>query len=817
MNRNTIELRLEVKDNGSVVIKKFTGGGVKDLQKLQETSTTMTQKMGAGLGQLRSHWLKYAAAIGVAYAASRKIFRLYEKAFDIIEQTRLSTAALASLITTFSDRAKAGDLAGAYREAYDYAEALVLKTEELNTRTLMGAKGLYTMVETMAQYGVLLDTNNTKQTQGFLALANALAIVTQGMNQEVQIRQEVRALMTGQTRATDQLGRLIKNIVGEDMEKQLTQWREQGVLIENVGALLTGFQAGTKDLASTWMAIKSTMETIQSKILRGALTPMYEYILETVQKISGALIDQEGQLTPLAQQIQEKLLMGWLGVKGAIEGIWPILKEFVPVVGKIVEWGGYLGYVILPVVLERAHSLLETFIDIGKMLYSMGEAVYYILAGDINRAWAAWEEAEGNWATAGEHAAEAFAGGFSDKIAARKAQWDAILQSIRAGAGGAVTVPKVSAPSGIDAEAKKALAAYEKLYAQVIARIKELTLEEKDYKLWQLGEWYRESVAVYEKAGKETVTLTQLYWLERDAIIKEFNEKEAAERQKLVEQWREAEKAITRDLMTEKERRKAEIMEEFEARKLQLDLFLRKGIITEEAYTVVVERAAEARKNKLAELEEAEKGYLVYIEEMNKQTALNIQQSWSGLLSGVMKGEFESFEDWLNSFLNSLYDTWADTLAKMAYAWVNDFVSKLSTSGTGAGGGTGEGGFNWGGLLSGLLTGIVGALQHGGVVHAGRILPFGYGGVVTQPTVFPMANGNIGLMGEKDWEAVMPLARTPKGELGVKAAEGGKQTVVNGPMVQFNITTPDADSFRKTQGQLMAEASLAVQRGMRNT
>jgi hypothetical protein len=61
---------------------------------------------------------------------------------------------------------------------------------------------------------------------------------------------------------------------------------------------------------------------------------------------------------------------------------------------------------------------------------------------------------------------------------------------------------------------------------------------------------------------------------------------------------------------------------------------------------------------------------------------------------------------------------------------------------------------------------------NGAVFNQGRVTPMARGGVVTQPTVFPMARG-AGLMGEAGPEAVMPLTRTPSGELGVKAEGAG--------------------------------------------
>ncbi|WP_201353818.1 phage tail tape measure protein [Hydrogenimonas urashimensis] len=67
-------------------------------------------------------------------------------------------------------------------------------------------------------------------------------------------------------------------------------------------------------------------------------------------------------------------------------------------------------------------------------------------------------------------------------------------------------------------------------------------------------------------------------------------------------------------------------------------------------------------------------------------------------------------------------------------------------------------------IINPLVGGLTGMLPfaRGGVVQA-----FSSGGIVSQPTVFPMANG-MGLMGEAGAEAIMPLTRI-NGDLGVKA------------------------------------------------
>jgi phage-related minor tail protein len=117
-------------------------------------------------------------------------------------------------------------------------------------------------------------------------------------------------------------------------------------------------------------------------------------------------------------------------------------------------------------------------------------------------------------------------------------------------------------------------------------------------------------------------------------------------------------------------------------------------------------------------------------------------------------------------------------------------------------------------LMSNSIAGLTGSLgrllpfARGGV--PGRMHAFADGGVVGGPSYFPMQGGDVGLMGEAGAEAILPLARGPDGRLGV-AAGGAAQTV----QVTFNVTTPDAQSFSKSEAQVTAMLARAVGRGRR--
>jgi len=113
-----------------------------------------------------------------------------------------------------------------------------------------------------------------------------------------------------------------------------------------------------------------------------------------------------------------------------------------------------------------------------------------------------------------------------------------------------------------------------------------------------------------------------------------------------------------------------------------------------------------------------------------------------------------------------------------------------------------------GNALAGLVGGA--AFARGGVIRQGLPVPFAQGGVVASPIAFPLAGNRLGLAGERGPEAILPLARGPDGRLGVRA-DGGA-----GIAVTFNVSTPDVESFRRSETQLAALLARAVAQGQRN-
>lgn len=134
---------------------------------------------------------------------------------------------------------------------------------------------------------------------------------------------------------------------------------------------------------------------------------------------------------------------------------------------------------------------------------------------------------------------------------------------------------------------------------------------------------------------------------------------------------------------------------------------------------------------------------LTKMEKVGQDVAESLQHSFSSLFFDAMQGKLKSLSSYFASFAASVEQMISKMLAKMMIEYIFQNVLKVSMAGFA----------NGGAFVNGVQA-------------------FASGGIISQPTIFPMANGGIGLAGEAGAEAIMPLSRNSRGELGVKSSGG---------------------------------------------
>lgn len=355
------------------------------------------------------------AGLGVTLAGVSLVsfFNAGAEAVDSFQQSVIKTAAM---ITSL----QGGDnVAENYRKAKEYATGLQDVLMQVDANSFLSLTNLTQITEEMVKQGVILDTNNKQEIEAFTRLANAVALYSQNGAQEVQVRQEVRALLLGEVDANSQLASMLQKTVDGPLKEKVKQWKEAGTLVEELGKRLSGFGPASEDIGKTWSALTSTFETISTTILRDGFADVISDIVDKGQEISTWVKEH-------ADIIANRITQGWMAVKGLIEGVWNFLTEFsgplqfiATVTGGILKGWGLLLTAVFPPLMTRLGAFGQGLWETLGMLGNLARVAVNVLAGNFGGAESAMAAAKVNFANMGKATIQAFKTGLLDEIGDR--------------------------------------------------------------------------------------------------------------------------------------------------------------------------------------------------------------------------------------------------------------------------------------------------------------------------------------------------------------------------------------------------------------
>ena len=191
---------------------------------------------------------------------------------------------------------------------------------------------------------------------------------------------------------------------------------------------------------------------------------------------------------------------------------------------------------------------------------------------------------------------------------------------------------------------------------------------------------------------------------------------------------------------------------------------------------------------------------------------MNFAGTWENMVTGAFNKSGDALAQFVTTgklnFKDFAYSVMADMAAMAAKQAAMGALGALFKFGMTAatayfGGGPASAGSTQAGYSPDIMNAWSAGQAQGGAWSGGTQM-FAQGGaftnsIVSSPTAFGMANGARGIMGEAGAEAIVPLARTRNGDLGVRmmggGAEGGNMTVVN-----VNVNVAEGGSSGSSDG-----------------
>lgn len=260
-------------------------------EKLKALDKEMVGSHEMSMAAMMRAVLRFYAAYYVVASGIKGIFNIVASGVKSIDDLKVSTIAVAAQITNMQK----GDPAKNYKEALKYAEALNLKLMEVDANSFANYQEIQLMNRAMEQHGVLLDLNSQKQIESFTAITNAIRLLTTGQNKEIQASQEMRALITGQIRPTDQVARMIdatiksQGVYKDGLKEVVALGKQHGDTLERLAPYYKGIVAASGDISQTWESVKSSLATAWGIIERGLFKDVYKDITKGGREASESL------------------------------------------------------------------------------------------------------------------------------------------------------------------------------------------------------------------------------------------------------------------------------------------------------------------------------------------------------------------------------------------------------------------------------------------------------------------------------------------------------------------------------------------------
>lgn len=354
-----------------------------------------TGKAGGGIAELA---FKFNNVVGALKTLAAAAMPVYESLIGANE--RLNAQLLASQTNLASStrifQANGTEITDPTEKINATRPALqgALKQIEKDTESLVGVTSA--QVNDLFQITLTNASELNNQSKEFPDPIAAATQLTKGWAASLKVvgipldqaRQEINSILKGQV---DQNSILAKNL--NITNAQVTQWKGQGRLVDELNKRLNVFVAGNAIAARSIDGIGSNIQDVIERVSRQAGEPLLEPTIEALDQVYKFLKDNEIAITDFFKQFVNG---GILGAEGIAQGLQPALDEILQFLATSAQFAQSLFAVVtsgLANLSQIAGPVLQFIADkVNFVIGGLNQLNEAILLPQINDAQAAIDE-----------------------------------------------------------------------------------------------------------------------------------------------------------------------------------------------------------------------------------------------------------------------------------------------------------------------------------------------------------------------------------------------------------------------------------------
>ena len=319
-----------------------------DMDKLAASASTASRDIASGLLQ----------TYGIMEGFS-KIKAGLQGVIAITDDYRQATIAIASSLTETADQSKAS-LGAIYATNLAYAQETYLKMGQYAAAYGVNVRELGEALQILSVKGIVLT--DAQQMENLAIIASRIKMITRGQVSSIQMSQELRAAMSGQSRATDQLAIILRTKLGPEWQKMLQLAVQNGTVLQFIADNLKGTAAASRDIQQTWYATYAAIQNTWDVTAVPAFQEMYADIVRYAKELNQYLIRHKDEIVTGIRAL-------WRDIRTIIEGVASAVRFFAEN-----KWArdlalslaaAYAGAKMLPGILMAAGSAIQFINSMG--------------------------------------------------------------------------------------------------------------------------------------------------------------------------------------------------------------------------------------------------------------------------------------------------------------------------------------------------------------------------------------------------------------------------------------------------------------------
>lgn len=290
----------------------------------QSQVTQGAQRSSAAINKQNQSFTLMVAKLALVTFAVQTLANIFQNTFGAILKNidDFQVAAIGAAAAITSITASNAPAAEVFNQNLQATKDTFTELEIVAAKFFSTGQELQLAFNTLAQRGVVVR----KEELNLLGqITDQIKLLTGGQNSEIQIQQELRAILDGNVRTTTALGKQLQargvNIVQLSREIQATG------SLKPLEGFLTGLDAAGPAIQRTLSSVLATFSSLFSILGRGIFQKEFDGVVDILTDVNNFIIDNRTQLIATGQIIVEKIKGGFDLVLGVVQTISNILGD----------------------------------------------------------------------------------------------------------------------------------------------------------------------------------------------------------------------------------------------------------------------------------------------------------------------------------------------------------------------------------------------------------------------------------------------------------------------------------------------------------